>query len=81
MKVSIMTNVENVEVRDQKTNFAEIDEIDTDTRKYWQVDLLKVFAMVLVIMDHSIPHSDLYELASPFWQRIAIPLFLIILEN
>ncbi len=39
---------------------------------------LKTIAMMLVIMDHSIPHSLLHEIASLYWQRIAIPFFLII---
>ncbi|MHA1112616.1 MAG: acyltransferase family protein, partial [Promethearchaeota archaeon] len=73
-----MTNVENLHKTEQEKDSAEIDVLGPDKKTYWQIDLLKVFAMMLVIMDHSIPHSLLHEIASPYWQRIAIPLFLII---
>jgi hypothetical protein len=68
-----------VEVKDRKSTFAEIDKLVADKNKYWQIDLLKVICMVLVIMDHSFTHDSLYRLASPFWQRIAIPMFMIII--
>jgi len=71
-----MENIKNIQKKD---TFEEIDKLSPEIERYWQVDLMKVFAMILVIMDHSIPHADLHALGSPFWQRIAIPLFLVIL--
>ena len=74
-----MTDTENQRVTNRKTDFEEIDRLGPDKSKYWQVDLIKACAIVLVIMDHSIPSDIRFSWGSPFWQRIAIPLFLIVL--
>ncbi|MBN2157113.1 MAG: acyltransferase [Candidatus Lokiarchaeota archaeon] len=64
---------------DKKDISENVQKLSSKESRYWQIDFLKVFAMLLVIMDHSTSYDDLLELASPYWQRIAIPLFLIIL--
>ena len=68
-----------VKTKERSSTFVEMDKLAADKRKYWQIDFLKVFSMVLVIMDHSFTHDSLKNLASPLWQRVAIPLFMIIM--
>ena len=46
---------------------------------FFQIDFMKCFMMVLVILDHSTTHSYMHQFYSPLWQRIAIPLFLVIM--
>ncbi|TFH30413.1 MAG: hypothetical protein E4G98_02110 [Promethearchaeota archaeon] len=45
----------------------------------FQVDFLKTWMMLLVIMDHTFSHAFLGPLGAIFWERISIPLFLIIM--
>jgi len=71
--------MENIKVRERTNTFIEIDKLAPDKDKYWQIDFLKVFAIALVLMDHSTTHEGLFQLASPLWERIAIPLFMIVL--
>jgi hypothetical protein len=54
-------------------------EVKKEEGRFWQIDFLKVFAMLLVIMDHSTTHAELHAIGSPFWERIAIPIFMIVL--
>jgi len=42
--------------------------------RFWQIDFLKVLAMLLVLMDHSTTHAELRTIGSPLWERIAIPI-------
>ncbi len=46
---------------------------------YFQVDLMKAWMILLVILDHSTTHSFLIQFGSPFWERVAIPGFIIIM--
>lgn len=46
---------------------------------FFQIDFMKCFMMVLVILDHATTHSYMLQFYSPLWQRIAIPLFLVIM--
>ncbi len=47
--------------------------------RFWQIDFLKAFSIALVILDHSTTHNQNFALASPLWQRIAIPIFMVVL--
>ncbi|TFG17671.1 MAG: acyltransferase [Promethearchaeota archaeon] len=49
------------------------------SERFWQIDVLKVIAMLLVIMDHSTSHAELRTIGSPLWERIAIPIFMVVL--
>jgi hypothetical protein len=53
--------------------------IKKKSNRFWQIDFLKVLAMLLVIMDHSTSHAELRTIGSPLWERIAIPIFMIVL--
>ncbi|MHA2393062.1 MAG: acyltransferase family protein [Promethearchaeota archaeon] len=48
-------------------------------KKFFQVDLLKTFMILFVILDHSIAYANLYGPGFELWQRIAIPMFLVIM--
>ncbi|MFX0005105.1 MAG: acyltransferase family protein [Promethearchaeota archaeon] len=47
--------------------------------KLFQIDLLKALMIGLVIIDHSLVYSNLNGLGFQLWERIAIPVFLIIM--
>lgn len=47
--------------------------------RVWQIDLIKTIAMVFIIVDHSFSSGTLLKNGSPFWERIAIPLFMIVM--
>ncbi|MHA1519167.1 MAG: acyltransferase family protein [Promethearchaeota archaeon] len=49
------------------------------TKRYFQIDVLKTVMMALVIMDHSFTHAFLHDYASPFWERISIPVLMVIM--
>ncbi|NHJ13463.1 MAG: hypothetical protein EAX95_07285 [Candidatus Thorarchaeota archaeon] len=46
---------------------------------FFQVDAMKALAIFLVILDHSLPWGVKWSILAPFWERISIPLFLIIM--
>ncbi|MHA2206697.1 MAG: acyltransferase family protein, partial [Candidatus Thorarchaeota archaeon] len=46
---------------------------------YFQIDILKTIAIALVVLDHSLTWELKHDLLGPFWERTAIPLFLIIM--
>jgi hypothetical protein len=70
--------MENIKVRKRKDTFAEIDKLAPNPNNFWSIDFLKVWMMLLVILDHSVPHNILGMFYSVFWERIAIPVFMII---
>jgi len=47
--------------------------------KYWQVDALKAFAIALVVMDHSLTWELKSAIGGVFWERTAIPIFMIVM--
>ena len=47
--------------------------------KYWQVDALKAFAIALVVLDHSLTWDLKSLIGGVFWERTAIPIFMIII--
>lgn len=47
--------------------------------RFFQIDVLKAFMIILVIFDHSIAYANLYGKGFELWERIAIPIFLIIM--
>jgi len=55
------------------------DDIKKDTTNFFQIDLLKAFAIAFVIIDHSVLRALLWDAGAELWERMSIPLFLIIL--
>lgn len=55
------------------------DEIKRDTSNFFQVDFLKTFAIAFVIIDHSVLRVLLWGAGAELWERMSIPIFLIIL--
>jgi len=53
-----------------------LEEIDT---RYFQVDVLKAIMIFLVIFDHLVDWSVKREIAAEFWERISIPVFLVLM--
>ena len=53
--------------------------IKKDTTNFFQIDLLKAFAIAFVIIDHSVLRALLWDAGAELWERMSIPLFLIIL--
>jgi len=50
-----------------------------ETRDFFQIDLLKAAMIFLVIFDHTIPWTIKNEIGVALWERIAIPVFLVIM--
>ena len=51
----------------------------TSSNNFLQIDILKGFMIMLVIIDHAIPTSVRAEWGHSLWERISIPVFLIIM--
>lgn len=47
--------------------------------RFFQIDFLKTVAIALVVLDHSLTWDIKHDIYAPFWERLAIPLFLIIM--
>ncbi|MHA1453244.1 MAG: acyltransferase family protein [Promethearchaeota archaeon] len=71
--------MENIKVRDRKDTFIEIDKLAPDPNNFWSADFLKVWMIFLVILDHSVPHNITGLFHSVYWERIAIPVFMVVL--
>jgi peptidoglycan/LPS O-acetylase OafA/YrhL len=56
-------------------------EMEVDHRKpyFFQLDVLKALAIALVVMDHSLTWEVKGAIGSTFWERQAIPIFLIVM--
>jgi len=55
------------------------DEIEIKDRRFFQVDAIKVVMIFLVIYDHTIPWVIKGEFGVALWERISIPVFLVIM--
>jgi len=55
------------------------DENETKDKRFFQVDVIKVVMIFLVIYDHTIPWVIKGELGVTLWERISIPVFLVIM--
>ena len=67
-----MNEIDNViEIQDIK--------IKEDSSNFFQVDFLKTFMIAFVIIDHSLLHSLIRETGTELWERMSIPVFLILL--
>ena len=53
--------------------------IKVTKERYFQVDFLKAVMIFLVIFDHTIPWSVKGGMGVAFWERISIPVFLVIM--
>ncbi|NVM45906.1 MAG: acyltransferase [Candidatus Lokiarchaeota archaeon] len=67
-----MNEIDNViEIQDIK--------IKEDSSSFFQVDFLKTFMIAFVIIDHSLLHSLIRGTGTELWERMSIPVFLILL--
>lgn len=57
----------------------EEDLVSTEQKNYFAIDALKAFAIALVVLDHSLTWELKHAIGGPFWERTAIPFFLIIM--
>jgi hypothetical protein len=56
------------------------DEIEIKDKRFFQVDFVKAVMIFLVIFDHTIPWDPIKnELGVALWERISIPVFLVIM--
>jgi len=55
------------------------DEIEIKDKRFFQVDFIKAVMIFLVIYDHTIPWVIKREIGVSFWERISIPVFLVIM--
>ena len=46
---------------------------------YFQVDLLKAFMIAFVVLDHALGYTNKWGMGLELWERLSIPIFLIIL--
>ena len=54
-------------------------EIEIQDKKFFQVDFMKALMIFLVIYDHTIPWVIKGEIGVSLWERISIPVFLVIM--
>jgi len=57
----------------------ELENIEASKTHYFQVDVLKAIMIFLVIFDHTIPWTIKTNMGVGFWERISIPVFLVIM--
>ena len=55
------------------------DFVETRESSYFQVDFLKAIMIFLVIFDHMVSWNIKSELGVALWERISIPVFLVIM--
>ena len=55
------------------------DDIKKDTINFFQIDFLKAFMIAFVIIDHSVIRVLLWEAGAELWERMSIPIFLVVL--
>ncbi|MHA1932474.1 MAG: acyltransferase family protein [Promethearchaeota archaeon] len=60
------------------TNTDEVKEV-TDRGKYFQIDVLKAVMIFLVIFDHMVSWGIKRDIGVTLWERISIPVFLVIM--
>ncbi len=61
-------------------NELKVTEIEVEKRvHYFQIDFMKMIMIALVIVDHSFTHGFLHAYYTPFWERISIPLLMVIM--
>lgn len=53
--------------------------IEINKESYFQVDFLKALMIFLVIFDHTIPWTVKGMMGVALWERISIPVFLVIM--
>lgn len=69
-----MDNIETI-----KSN--ELDgESEKEKKKIFQISILKAYMICIVIFDHSIPYNITISIGGMFWERIVIPIILIIMS-
>ncbi|UYP48155.1 hypothetical protein NEF87_004440 [Candidatus Lokiarchaeum ossiferum] len=49
------------------------------SKRYFQVDAWKTLMIALVIMDHTFTHTFLHDYGSSYWERISIPILMIVM--
>lgn len=52
---------------------------ETNESHYFQIDILKAIMIFLVIFDHMVDWSVKDQIAAEYWERISIPVFLVIM--
>jgi len=52
---------------------------ETNESHYFQIDILKAIMIFLVIFDHMVDWSVKSQIAAEYWERISIPVFLVIM--
>jgi peptidoglycan/LPS O-acetylase OafA/YrhL len=64
---------------EEYTNLIRNEKIEFNTNEYFQIDFLKAIMIFLVIFDHTVPWIYKNYMGVAFWERISIPIFLIIM--
>lgn len=60
-------------------NLIKPDEVEIKDKRFFQVDFIKAVMIFLVIYDHTIPWVIKSEIGVALWERISIPVFLVIM--
>ncbi len=55
------------------------DEVESSDNRYFQIDFIKAVMIFLVIFDHTVPWLIKGEIGVALWERISIPVFLVIM--
>ena len=66
-----------MEIKDLSSN--KLETVKDGSKDYFQIDFLKVVMIFLVIFDHTIPWTLKGDIGVALWERISIPVFLVIM--
>ncbi len=66
-------------MEEEYTNFIQNERIEVNNKEYFQIDFLKAIMILLVIFDHTVPWSYKNYMGVGLWERISIPVFLVIM--
>lgn len=66
-------------MKEAEQNLVKIEEIEANDNRFFPVDFIKAIMIFLVIYDHTIPWIIKREIGVSLWERISIPVFLVIM--
>lgn len=66
-------------MKEEEDNLVILEEIKDNDNRFFQIDFIKAIMIFLVIYDHTIPWIIKSEIGVSLWERISIPVFLVIM--
>ncbi len=66
-------------MQDNLLNDDVVIEQENKSKNLFQIDLLKAIMIAFVVLDHSLAYSQIFGIGYQLWERMSIPVFLVIL--